>query len=235
MEVRDILVRITMAIVIGGFVGYEREMRNRPAGFITHTLVCVGACVVSLIQIQMIHDTIKIIEDNPILAASMKADLGRVVAQVVTGVGFLGAGTIIFDKGSVKGLTTATTIWVVACIGLAIGLGYYKISIISAIGIIFIIVVLKKLESKTKNKKFINLLEIAYSSNYESFVENTVKFFRENRVEVRDIKFVDSNDQKAKICRFVLYFGFFRNQESVIKKLAMNDAIISISKKKIRA
>ncbi len=126
MDTGNILIRIIMAIVIGGFIGYEREMRNRPAGFVTHTLVCVGACVVSLIQIQMVQDTILIINENPSMASALKADVGRIVAQVVTGVGFLGAGTIIFDKGSVKGLTTATTLWVVACIGLAIGLGYLK-------------------------------------------------------------------------------------------------------------
>lgn len=230
MELTDILLRISMAIVIGGFIGYEREMRNRPAGFITHTLVCVGACVVSLIQIQMVHDTVEMIGSNPALASVLKADIGRVVAQVVTGVGFLGAGTIIFHKGSVKGLTTATTIWVVACIGLAIGLGYYKIAIISGIGIIFIIVVLKKLENKTKNRKYMMVVEIKYSSADEMFIEDTVKFFRKNKVQVRDIKFVQSKEAKSKTCRFVLYFGILGNRELVIERLSMNESIISITR-----
>lgn len=229
----DILIRISLAIVIGGFIGYEREMRNRPAGFITHTLVCVGACVVSLIQKQMIHDTMVLIEEYPILIDVMKADLGRVVAQVVTGVGFLGAGTIIFDKGSVKGLTTATTIWVVACIGLAIGLGYYKIGIIAGLGIIFIIVFLKKLENNARNRQFMMVLEVVYDKADEKFIENTVFFFRKNKVEVRDIKLIDQKDEVTKTCRFLIYFGVFKNRDLLIEKLCKNKSIISISRKEL--
>lgn len=233
MSELDILIRISLAIVIGGFIGYEREMRNRPAGFITHTLVCVGACVVSLIQKQMIYDTLFYIKENPALANVMKVDLGRVVAQVVTGVGFLGAGTIIFDKGSVKGLTTATTIWVVACIGLAIGLGYYTIAIISGLGIIFIIVFLKRLENNARNRQFLMVLELVYVHTDTLFIENTVKFFRKNKVEVRDIKLMTPNDAISKSCRFLVYFGVLRNREKLIEKLSRNDSIISISRKEL--
>jgi putative Mg2+ transporter-C (MgtC) family protein len=107
----------------------------------------------------------------------MKADLGRIVAQVITGVGFLGAGTIVFDKGSVKGLTTATTIWVVACIGLAIGLGYYQIAIISTTGISFVVIGLKQFEINARNRKFSLNLDIIYDSSNDSFIETTAKLF----------------------------------------------------------
>lgn len=233
MSAIDILIRISLAILIGGFIGYEREMSNRPAGFITHTLVCVGACVVSLIQRQMIYDTLIIIEANPALADVMKADLGRVVAQVVTGVGFLGAGTIIFDKGSVKGLTTATTIWVVACIGLAIGLGYYKIGVIAGLSIIFIIVFLRKLETYARNRQFLMVLELVYLAEDPLFIEETVKFFRKNKVAVRDIKMIHQDDEAKKSCRFLIYFGIFKNRELVIEKLSRNDSVISISRKEL--
>ncbi len=233
MSAIDILIRISLAILIGGFIGYEREMSNRPAGFITHTLVCVGACVVSLIQRQMIYDTLTIIEANPALADVMKADLGRVVAQVVTGVGFLGAGTIIFDKGSVKGLTTATTIWVVACIGLAIGLGYYKIGVIAGLSIIFIIVFLRKLETYARNRQFLMVLELVYLAEDQFFIEETVKFFRKNKVAVRDIKMIHQDDEAKKSCRFLIYFGIFKNRELVIEKLSRNDSVISISRKEL--
>ena len=231
MQTSDIFMRIGLAIIVGGFIGYEREMRNRPAGFITHTLVCVGATVVALIQIQMVNDTVLMIRDNPLLANALKADIGRVVAQVVTGVGFLGAGTIIYDKGSVKGLTTATTLWVVACIGLAIGLGYYKISVISGIMVIFIIVVLKRLEVIAKNRKFKNKVEISYYNNDEKFIENTVEYFRKKKVQVRDIKFKEIDNEKINIVVFVLYTGNLRNIDQIITNLALNDSIVTISKK----
>src|SRR6056297_3148308 len=200
MPTIEILTRIMLAIVIGGFIGYEREMKNRPAGFITHTLVCVGAAIVSLIQLNMVQDTVEIINNNPLLASALKADIGRIVAQVITGVGFLGAGTIIIDKGSVKGLTTATTLWVVACLGLAIGLGYYKISVISGIMIIFIIVFLKKIEIMANNRKHLRKVEVSYYAEDINFIEHTVNFFRKNKIQVRDIKLLESDEKHVKRC-----------------------------------
>ncbi len=231
MGIKDIIIRIILAICIGGFIGYEREMKNRPAGFITHTLVCIGATVVSLIQIHMFEDTKEIILKYPQLAAALKVDLGRIVAQVVTGVGFLGAGTIIFDKGSVKGLTTATTIWVVACIGLAIGLGYYRIAIISGISVIFVVIFLKTFESRALNKKYQIYLDIDYKTENNIFIEKMLSFFEKYNVQVRDIKILNSKEKDINSIRFVLYFGFFRNQNKIIQELSKIEDIISFSRK----
>lgn len=230
MSMVSISVRVLMAIIIGGLIGYEREMRNRPAGFVTHILVCVGACVVSLMQLQMVHDTVAMIEQTPALASAMKADLGRVVAQVITGVGFLGAGTIIFDKGSVKGLTTASTIWLVACIGLVIGLGYYQIAIVASAGILFVMVVLKQLEVKARNRKFIQHLEMTYDSQDKGFIERTAKMLRKNKVQIRDIRLMDSQSEDTGICRFLVYFGIARNRERIIEKLLEQESVLSLTR-----
>jgi putative Mg2+ transporter-C (MgtC) family protein len=229
MQSIDIFIRISLAIVVGGFVGYEREMRNRPAGFITHTLVCVGATVVALIQLQMVHDTAIMISENPLLAPALKADIGRVVAQVITGVGFLGAGTIIFDKGSVKGLTTATTLWVVACLGLSIGLGYYRIAIISAVMVIFIIVVLKRLETNYIDKKFKNKIEVLYYSKTDDFIENSVEYFRKNTIQVRDIKFKKNGNEEIKICVFTLYCKNAKNIDEIITDFEKKEFILKVN------
>jgi len=231
MTTMVILTRIMLAIVIGGFIGYEREMRNRPAGFITHTLVCVGAAIVSLMQLQMVQDTIAIINENPLMANALKADIGRIVAQVITGVGFLGAGTIIIDKGSVKGLTTATTLWVVACLGLAIGLGYYEISIISGIVIIFIIVFLKRVEVIANNRKNLRSVEISYYARDPDFIENTVKFFKKNKIQVRNIKLLSSDEKGIKRCQFKTYSSSNRDKRDIIEKLAVNDSVVTITHK----
>jgi putative Mg2+ transporter-C (MgtC) family protein len=146
LKIIDIIIRLALCILAGGLIGYEREFKNRPAGFRTHILVCIGACIISMIQKFSLEETVRIINENPQLANALKADIGRLGAQVITGVGFLGAGTIIHDKGLVKGLTTAASIWVVACIGLAIGLGYYAISILSVISVFIVLVALKKFE-----------------------------------------------------------------------------------------
>ncbi|MDF2673874.1 MAG: methyltransferase [Clostridiales bacterium] len=148
----EILLRFVLSIFVGGLIGYEREYQNRPAGFITHILVCVGASIIAMIQILIIEDSIHMLLMHPNLANSLKVDSGRLVSQVVSGVGFLGAGAILHNKGSVTGLTTAATLWVVACIGIAIGMGYYFLGITSAIGVFSVLVVLRKVKFKIQKK-----------------------------------------------------------------------------------
>ena len=103
-----ILVRLAAAVVCGGIVGWQRESRDRPAGLRTHILVCVGSAVYTLASLSFTGPT---------------SDPGRVAAQVATGMGFLGAGTIIRHGNAVRGLTTAASLWTVAAIGLCVGLG----------------------------------------------------------------------------------------------------------------
>ena len=148
----EILLRFALSIFVGGLIGYEREYQNRPAGFITHILVCVGASIIAMIQLLIVEDSIHMLLMYPNLSNSLKVDSGRLISQVVSGVGFLGAGAILHNKGSVTGLTTAATLWVVACIGIAIGMGYYFLSIISAIGVFCVLVVLKKVKFQIQKK-----------------------------------------------------------------------------------
>lgn len=148
----EILIRLSLAILVGGLIGYEREHKNMPAGFRTHIMVCVGAAIISMIEVSSVNQSISMIKETPSLANVLKVDMGRLGAQVITGIGFLGAGTIIHEKGSVKGLTTAASIWVVACIGLGVGMGYYFLAIASTIGVYLVLFLLKKVEDKISNK-----------------------------------------------------------------------------------
>lgn len=167
----DVLIRLLLAILIGGAIGYDREFKNRPAGFRTHILVCVGATVAALIEVELGYSVIKQVNQIPELANVLKVDYGRVIAQVISGVGFLGAGTIIRNKGSIKGLTTAASIWAVACVGIAIGMGFYAISILSALIIVIVLVFLKKFQNK-----FITRLE---TFRFEIIYENKAKVLKE--------------------------------------------------------
>ena len=112
-------IRLVVAMVVGALVGWERERGNRPAGLRTHMLVCMGSCLVMTASIWFAHET-------------GMGDAMRMGAQVISGIGFLGAGTIIKDDHGVKGLTTAASLWVVACIGLALGAGFYWGAILCA-------------------------------------------------------------------------------------------------------
>lgn len=155
LTIKEIIIRLLLALIIGGVIGYERELQNRAAGFRTHILVCLGATIISLLQIEIGNQAIEMIKVNESLAEVIKVDYGRLGAQVITGVGFIGAGTIIHNKGNIKGLTTAATLWIVACLGLAIGMGGYYISIFSTIIIFITLVFLKRIEGDFLSKNII--------------------------------------------------------------------------------
>ncbi|MCH4888587.1 MgtC/SapB family protein [Acidaminobacter sp. JC074] len=163
MLYREIIVRLLLATLIGGIIGYERTVKNRPAGFRTHILVCVGAALVMVMQEEMMHNLITLLQSGTFDTQAIKLDLGRMAGQVITGVGFLGAGTIIRDKGQVKGLTTAASVWIVACIGLAIGAGMYFITLTAVIIVMFSLFILKKLERHSTKKRRKRLNEKAIS------------------------------------------------------------------------
>lgn len=146
-----VIVRIFMACVLGGIIGFEREYsRNRPAGFRTHILVCMGSCLTMLI----VHFLITAYEGQ------INIDPSRMAGQVVSGIGFLGAGAILRHGASVKGITTAASIWVVAGIGLACGIGFYTGAVLATIIICAVLMYLKGFEDKLSRKKRIRLIEI---------------------------------------------------------------------------
>ena len=150
MDYIVVLERLIVSVIVGGLVGYEREFKNSPAGFRTHILVCLGATIISLITEYDIQKMM-IIAQNPAYSGFIKVDIARLGAQVISGVGFLGAGTILRDKGSVRGLTTAATLWTVACLGLAVGRGLFALALTGAF-IVFIILSLFKKADKVIQK-----------------------------------------------------------------------------------
>lgn len=192
----EIILRIVMAIIIGGVIGYERGHQNRPAGFRTHILVCLGAAIVSMIQDQLRVNILKYTILHPEVAQVLKIDLGRIGAQVVSGIGFLGAGTIMRDKGIIGGLTTAASIWATGCLGLSIGWGFYYLAIPAGIGIIIVLVTLKKLERYWIENKHIMKIDIQYNKEY-SYSDILIKnynIFKEMNVRIKDVtKSIEEN------------------------------------------
>ena len=190
MKIQDIVIRILLSIFIGGIIGFNRERENVSAGFRTHALVCLGATIAALIQVQLASLALSQITSEPDLSGIVKVNDGRFIGQVVSGIGFLGAGTIIKTKGSVKGLTTAASIWTVACIGIATGMGFYEVSILGGISTIIVLVVLKKIEGKYINKSTKIKLIIKYKSKTEAIKElkNSIE---DLQLQIESIEFVD--------------------------------------------
>lgn len=135
------LVRSGFAVFCGAMIGIERERRGKPAGFRTNTLICYGSCLYMLVA-EFILQKLGVAQIDPT----------RIASQVVTGIGFLGAGTIIQSRGTITGLTSAATIWVVAGIGLLIGAGYPWVGLLGSILTLGTLVVLGKIEPKLLGK-----------------------------------------------------------------------------------
>ena len=141
----SIAVRVVVAAVVGIMVGIERELSNHPAGMKTHSLVCLGAAITSIISQEMGFD---ISMSSAAVAVGAKVDISRIASGVVSGIGFIGAGAIIKSKdGSVvTGITTAATVWISGCMGLAIGMGYYRVTLIAFVMVMISTLFLKQFE-----------------------------------------------------------------------------------------
>jgi len=138
MSVYEIIFKLALAGILGGLIGLERESLNRPAGLRTYTQVCVGSTLAMIVSIDIYLQYYQ----------TVNADPGRIAAQVISGIGFLGAGTIMREGATVRGLTTAAGLWVVACIGLAVGAGLYIPAIATTILILFVLIYFIKFEQK---------------------------------------------------------------------------------------
>ena len=136
----ELIVRIFFAVFLGGLIGFERELTHKPAGLCTHIFVCMGSCLFTISSFYLLPET-----------TLGSFDATRIAAGIVAGISFLGAGSIIASKGDVRGLTTAASLWVVAGIGLIVGLGNYLIPVIVTI-ITFFVLRLGKVEKKNVDK-----------------------------------------------------------------------------------
>ena len=135
----DNLISILAALLLGGILGLEREYNGKPAGIRTHILICVGAAIFTIISMNITKNT--------------GADASRIIAQIVTGVGFIGAGAIIQDRGGVYGLTSAAAIWLAAAIGVACGSGFYLLAIAATLIAALVLAGLGKAEKAIRKFK----------------------------------------------------------------------------------
>ena len=161
--------RLLLAVTIGCVIGIERERKNRPAGMRTHVLVCVGASIIAIMESLMISDTISLNMNTA--NTGIGISYGRITAQVISGIGFLGAGTIFVSQKKIAGLTTAASLWTAACLGLAVGMGYYLIAIAGCAIVMLTLSLLQRMVRVNAVKhvevKFIHRVEtIAFINDY---------------------------------------------------------------------
>lgn len=186
----EMIVSLLVAALLGGLIGLEREIHGRPAGFRTHLLVSLGSCLFVLASIFIYHSF-----GNFGGTVAVGVDPGRVAAQVVTGIGFLGAGAIIREKASIRGLTTAACLWVAAAVGLACGVGMY-VTAIAVTGISLLSLLCLKRVEKLLNRDSYARIKIwcRDATGQKSNLEQYLKEFRLQIVDIAVEKDVTSGD-----------------------------------------
>lgn len=175
----DLIIRMVLAVVLGGLIGLEREWNNHAAGFRTHILVCLGSATIMLLSEYGFSDFVN--------EANVRIDPSRLAAQVVSGIGFLGAGAILRNGSVIKGLTTAASVWLVAAIGLSVGAGFITGALVCTFLVLISLYVLNKLEKHILRHRRTHEVEIMINE-HPGFLSSVTSRFGEQGIQVINLK-----------------------------------------------
>lgn len=209
--------RMLLAVLCGGIIGIEREYKRRPAGFRTHILICLGAAMTTLTS-QYLY-----------LTMHYFTDIGRLGAQVVAGIGFIGAGTIIVTRRRrVKGLTTAAGLWAAAIVGLSLGAGFYE----GALYATFLILAAELIFSKLEYRVLYHAPEVNLYMEYSGkpSLENVLKVFRDLNVKVTNLEITRSSESgKHNSCAvFTLQLNKKCTVEQMMHQVTGTEGVVSV-------
>lgn len=193
LEEYELILRIVLAAVLGGLIGFERELSDQPAGFRTHMLVSVGA---ALFTVAGAFGVEGLIQEQ---GARIRYDPTRIAAQIVTGIGFLGAGAIIQQGFSVRGLTTAASLWVTAAVGLSVGLGYYSGAAVTAVFTVLALYILKRMRSVLFSRLKKGECRITVRMGENLRLAQLVEVFERGGSSVESISFADDEDESKQL------------------------------------
>ena len=173
IDVGEMLLRLTVSMVLGGAIGFERERDSQPAGLRTHMILVMGSCLAMILSIN--------------IGAENGTDPARMAAQVISGIGFLGAGAILRSGFNVKGLTTATTVWTTAIIGLAVGYGYYWVGAFTTVLVLVVLTLVSIFEKKFIRRNVIRIIKVDAVDNPHIF-RTVRKEISRNAVQILSYK-----------------------------------------------
>jgi putative Mg2+ transporter-C (MgtC) family protein len=208
-----IIIKMVLAVILGGVIGYERENTSRPAGFRTHILVCVGATLVMITSEYIFKKYL----------GKVNLDPARMGASVISGIGFLGAGTIIRDRMNVKGLTTAASLWAVACVGIATGAGFYEGAVLATILIYITLMLLKKMESHFHTKNYKTF--VICSKNIPCKLADISSILEKHSVRIKNIEYTEKNNKENILIKFLVKLPDTFECKKVISEIQNIDGI----------
>lgn len=216
------LLRIGLAIVVGTIIGIEREYKNRPAGMRTHILVCLGACTIALMESSFLREVIAM---DAYMSDRVTYNFGRLSAQVICGIGFLGAGTIFTAQKKIAGLTTAASLWNTACLGLAIGYGYYMIALLGTVFVMLTLMAMQRIVHVNTIKK----VEIKFVHRVET-IGSINAYFDTLNVKTLDLDFhVDTSaDANVYTNTYTLHLPSGVSYTDIVNHLSEHSNVLSI-------
>lgn len=216
-QTEEMLIRLLIATILGGLIGIERGRGDRPAGLRTHILVCTGSALIMLVSIYGIG------------ALNKEWDAARIAAQVVSGIGFLGAGTILHEGLTVRGLTTAASLWMVAAIGLAVGCGMLTVSIIATVITLVTLITLHNFE-----KRFVMVDQVerhylrVVAKNTPNSMITIMDYLQDAGVKVRTLNIKSNTVQKTIVLELALKVSKDKNLDEIIVGLNNKDEVVSL-------
>jgi len=208
---------LILAAVLSGIIGFEREFHGRAAGFRTHILLCIGSTLVMLTSMHIFD----------LYSGKASPDPARIAAGVITGIGFLGAGTIMHSRSSVKGLTTAASLWVVAGIGLAVGSGLYFGSIVTTILTIVALLVFSKVEHAMIRKDWYRTLVVETREGIEQ-LKNIREVLGEFRTDITDFEVERARDGSSMVLKLGLKLYETKNGVQIIDQVGHLDGVKNV-------
>ena len=211
-----IALRLVLAAMLGGFIGFEREIHGRAAGLRTHTLVCLGSALIMLTSIKMSE-----------IYGLAACDPARIAAGVVTGIGFLGAGTIMRSRASVRGLTTAASLWGAAAIGLAVGTGFYSGAAITSGLILIVLMVFARLEHNIIRKDWYRVLVIDTKGDAEHLA-GIRSVIADYHGQIRDFEAAQGAKEKYIKLRVNLKLATDRDDGKIIADIMKLDGVAKV-------
>ncbi|MGL5787693.1 MAG: MgtC/SapB family protein [Bacteroidales bacterium] len=198
------LIRILISLILGAIVGIERQRRKQSAGFRTFSLITVGTTIMMLISVYV--------------GKVYGGDPTRIAAQVISGIGFLGAGTIIQSKGTIRGMTTASSIWAMAAVGLCVGIGMYTEALIGTVCVLFILVSLERFEKKAGIEWVPRTLEIEFNT-LDVPVKDVSKMLQGGHIEAHYTGFQQDLNTQVTVLQFIVYVKIRSNYQETLSKI----------------
>ncbi|MHC5229093.1 MgtC/SapB family protein [Enterococcus sp. LJL99] len=220
----SIIQKLLFGVLVSSIIGYNRETKSSPAGLRTYNLVCLGSVILTMVAQELAAENVAAVLNNEQLKGVLTADSTKIIAQIISGIGFLGAGTIIVTQKRIKGLSTASSLWATSAIGIAVGMGYFLLASLSSILVVIILATFNKIIPFNTVKK------IAIIFTDKNTDESIKEYFKKHSIDIRHIEaqFKISNGIRQYINIYTIKPHSPFEEHLIVQEIAEIDCVMGI-------